>query len=87
MVFNMKAGSTLNWLDQGPAILLEQCEIPVPCLEEELEEFMADPENWPIDSGWTILLVSTGEILDVHEETLDTSFSLKVEAQFHENEL
>ena len=74
MVFNMKAGNTLNWLDQGPAILLKQCEIPSPCNEESLEEMLGDVRNWPASTGWTVLLVSTGEILDVHEETLDTNF-------------
>ena len=78
----MKAGDILNWLDQGPAILIKQCEIPGPCSEESLGDFLANPDGWPKDKGWTIQLVSSGEILDVHEETLDCDFALKVEGLF-----
>ena len=76
----MKVGDILDWLDQGPAILLKRCEIPAPCPEEHLGEYMEDPESWPSEIGWTVQLVGSGEILDVHEETLNSGFSLKVEA-------
>ena len=79
----MKAGDILNWLDQGPAILLKQCKIPSPCNQDDLAKMLGDINNWPTDVGWTIQLVDTGEILDVHEETLDASFGLRVEALFN----
>ncbi len=78
----MKAGSVVEWLDQGPAILLEKVDIPAPCLEEELGDYLADPDSWPSDVGWKIQLIDTGEILDVHEETLHGQFPLKVEGVF-----
>ena len=78
----MKVGDILDWLDQGPAILLKRCEIPAPCVDEDLGEYIDDPESWPSEIGWTIQLVATGEILDVHEETLNSGFALKVEAIF-----
>ena len=74
----MKVGDVCEWLDQGPALLLEKVEIPAPCLEEELGDYMADPDAWPVDWGWKIKLLLTEEILDVHEETLNANFILKV---------
>jgi hypothetical protein len=56
----MKTGDICEWLDQGPALLLGKCEIPVPCTQE-------------------IKLLLTGEILDVHLETLDGDFIFKPE--------
>ena len=73
----MNVGDVVNWLDQGPAILLERCDIPMPCLEEELGDFMSDPEAWPTDAGWKIKLLATGEILDVHDETINSNFRFK----------
>ena len=70
----MQVGDVRNWLDQGPAILLEECDIPAPCTEEELGDFMADPEAWPTERGWKIKLLLTGEILDVHADTVDGDF-------------
>ena len=75
----MKVGEVCEWLDQGPALLLEEVEIPAPCLEDELGEFLADPDAWPQDRGWKIKLLLTEEIIDVHEETLNADFILKVE--------
>ena len=68
----MKIGDVVEWLDQGPAILLEEVEIPTPCLEEQLGEFLADPDAWPTEMGWKIKLLLTAEILDVHIETINT---------------
>ncbi len=73
----MKVGDIYQWLDQGPALLLESCMIPAPCLEEDLGDFLADPQKWPQDLGWKIKLLLTGEIIDVHEETLDANFAFK----------
>ncbi len=74
----MTAGSIMNWLDQGPALLLQECEVPMPCSEEDLGDMLADPSSWPTDPGWTIKLLETGEILDVHTETLENPFPLNV---------
>jgi hypothetical protein len=72
----MKTGEIYKWLDQGPVILLEKVTIPDPITIEELmeeygniEEFRAKAD-WPTDTGWTVKLLVTGEVLDVHEETL-----------------
>ncbi len=67
----MKSGDIKEWLDQGPAILLEECQIPRPCTEEDLGDFIADPAAWPTDAGWKIKLLLTGEIVEVHPDTLD----------------
>ena len=75
----MKPGDICEWLDQGPALLLEEVEIPAPCTKEELGEFLADPESWPTESGWKIKLLATGEILDVHVETINGGFIFKPE--------
>ena len=34
------------------------------------EVYMNDPHAWPSEIGWTVKLLETNEILDVHEETL-----------------
>ena len=75
----MKPGDIKNWLDQGPALLLEECQIPRPCTEEDLGDFLADPDSWPVDAGWKIKLLVTGEILDVHIDTIDGEFIFKPE--------
>ena len=61
-MLKMKPGEVVEWLDQGPAILVSQCDIPAPCKEEELGEYLSNPDGWPVDSGWTIKLILTGEI-------------------------
>ena len=66
----MKIGQVKTWLDQGPAILLDQCKIPDPVSLEDEEAYMNDPSAWPSEIGWTVKLLETNEILDVHEETL-----------------
>lgn len=73
----MKVGDVVEWLDQGPAILLEKVDIPAPCTEEDLGDFLADPDSWPLDIGWKIKLLLTDEILDVHAETLNSDFVFK----------
>lgn len=66
----MTAGQVRNWLDEGPALLLSPCQIADPIPEDQANVFFDDPTSWPRDKGWTIKLLETGEILDVHEETL-----------------
>jgi hypothetical protein len=72
----MKVGEVYTWLDQGPVILLEKVAIPDPITMEELEEEYGTIEefvqfaDWPTDVGWTVKLLTTNEVLDVHEETL-----------------
>ena len=73
----LTAGKVVEWLDQGPAILLEEVGIPSPCVEEDLGDFLSDPEAWPTEMGWRIKLLLTEEILDVHSETINANFSLK----------
>jgi hypothetical protein len=75
----MKPGDIKDWLDQGPALLLKECQIPRPCTEENLGDFLADTELWPSDIGWKIKLLLTGETLDVHIDTLDDGFIYKPE--------
>lgn len=66
----MKIGQVREWLDQGPVILLGQCRILDPILLEDEEAYRNDPHAWPAEIGWTIKILETNEILDVHEETL-----------------
>ena len=67
-----KAGRVYNWLDQGPVLLLAKCEIPDPVRTgAEHKRYKKSPEIWPAERGWTISMLQTGEILDVHEETLN----------------
>lgn len=64
---SLRAGRVYHWLDQGPAVLLAECEIeidPVP-IEEGKVEYEVETER-----GWVISLLQTGEILTVHENTL-----------------
>ena len=54
------------WLDQGPAVLLEQCDVEGESIAiEEVDDVVPTTEK-----GWVISLLQTGEILTVHEETL-----------------
>ena len=63
----MRAGQVKVWLDQGPAVLLEQCDVEVEAiLAEEYEDDMVIET----EKGWVIHLLETGELLTVHEETL-----------------
>jgi len=78
----VRSGDVCTWLDQGLALLLEEVSIPAPCLEEDLGDFLSDPDAWPVDSGWKIKLLMTGEILDVHEETLNANFPFRPEGVF-----
>ena len=63
----MRAGDVKIWLDQGPAILLEECEVEDPIL---ISEAILDDVVPTTEIGWIIHLLSTGEILSVHTETL-----------------
>jgi hypothetical protein len=78
----MNVGDVVEWLDQGPAILLEEVDIPAPCLEEELAEYIDNPDDWPQERGWKIKLLLTQEILDVHVDTLNADFKFKPEGVF-----
>lgn len=63
----MRAGQVKVWLDQGPAVLLEQCDIETePIRVDEVEDDMVIET----EKGWVIHLLETGELLTVHEETL-----------------
>ena len=63
----MKPGQVKLWLDQGPAILMGQCEVEGESIAlEEAETTMRTTEM-----GWIIKLLMTGEILSVHEDTLE----------------
>ena len=70
----MKAGEVYAWLDQGPALLLSEVNIADPIPEDRAIEFVKDPEaflkTYPHEKGWMIKLLETGEILDVHTDTL-----------------
>ena len=61
----MKAGQVKVWLDQGPAVLLETCDIQDPIRTEDADDTVPTTEK-----GWIIHLLQTGEVLSVHEETL-----------------
>ena len=63
----MKAGQVKVWLDQGPAVLLSECEVESESITfEEAEDDVAQTT----ERGWMIHLLETGEMLTVHEETL-----------------
>ena len=63
----MKPGQVKVWLDQGPAVLLEECDVEAePILEDDFEDDMVIET----EKGWIIHLLETGELLTVHEETL-----------------
>ncbi len=55
------------WLDQGPAVLMGECEVEA---ESILVEDVDDDTVLTTEKGWVIHLLQTGEILTVHEETL-----------------
>ena len=62
----MKAGQVKMWLDQGPAVLLETCDV-------EGKSIAIDEANDVVqttEKGWVIHLLMTNELLTVHEETL-----------------
>ena len=62
----MRAGQIKAWLDQGPAILLEQCDVEGQSVAfDEIDDVVSTTEK-----GWVIHLLQTGELLTVHEETL-----------------
>lgn len=62
----MKPGQVKVWLDQGPAVLLEQIDIEGESIAiEEVDDVVPTTEK-----GWIIHLLQTGEMLTVHEETL-----------------
>ena len=62
----MKVGEVREWLDQGPAIILDTCTIKDPQTDEEY----LSGETVGSEEGVIIKVFSTGEILSVHEETL-----------------
>ena len=54
------------WLDQGPAVLLQTCDVEGESIAvEDMEDTIATTEK-----GWVIHLLMTNELLTVHEETL-----------------
>jgi len=62
----MRAGQVKVWLDQGPAVLLEQCDVE----GESISIDFIDDVAPTTEKGWVIHLLQTGELLTVHEETL-----------------
>ena len=66
----MRAGEVYEWLDQGPAVLLAPCQIADPIPHNQAQVFFKDPDAWPHEPGWTIKLLTSGDIIDVHEDTL-----------------
>ena len=62
----MKPGQVKAWLDQGPAVLLQECDIEGESIAiDEVDDVVPTTER-----GWVIHLLQTGEMLTVHEETL-----------------
>ena len=66
-----RIGDVVEWLDQGSALIVGQCEILDPIHSGEYDLYAANPTSWPRESGWVIKLRETGEIIEVHEETLE----------------
>lgn len=64
----IKVGRVYNWLNQGPAVILEECEVEAEAIEVG-ELIIEAPET---EKGWVISLLETGEILTVHSDTLHT---------------
>ena len=65
-MLKMKAGQVKAWLDQGPAVLLAQCDIESEAISvDEIYDKVPSYER-----GWVIALLQTGEVLTVHEDTL-----------------
>jgi len=62
----MRAGQVKVWLDQGPAVLLQKCDVEGEAIAlDDVEDIVPTTEQ-----GWVIHLLQTGEILTVHSETL-----------------
>ena len=59
----------MMWLDQGPAVLLSECDVE----SEAIEVGEPIPEKIKFEKGWLIRLVQTGETLSVHKDTLHRS--------------
>ena len=68
MISKLQVGKVYHWLDQGPAVLLEECEVEVEAIE--VGTLIIEPPE--TESGWVISLLETGEILTVHSDTLHT---------------
>ncbi len=67
----MKPGDVVQWLDAGLAIILCECEIQDPLEIIDLDSFLTEEKDIPYSRGWLIKLIESGEILSVHEETLE----------------
>ena len=65
-MLKMKVGQVKAWLDQGPAVLLAQCDIESEAIAVG-DVFDKVPRYV---KGWVISLLQTGEMLTVHEDTL-----------------
>lgn len=65
-----RIGDVVEWLDQGPAVILTQCDILDPIPSKEYEVYSQDPDAWPTETGWVIKLLDTDEKIEVHEDTL-----------------
>jgi len=67
----VKPGDVVQWLDAGLAIILCECEIQDPLEIIDLDSFLTEEKDIPYSRGWLIKLIESGEILSVHEETLE----------------
>ena len=62
----LKAGQVKAWLDQGPVVLMGECDVEGESIGlHEIDDVVKTTER-----GWIIHLLRTGEVLTVHEETL-----------------
>ena len=66
----MKAGDLVEYLDNGIAVILSPASVPAPVPEDDLAEFLADPDMWPTEKGWAIKIIKSGDVLHVQHETL-----------------
>ena len=66
----MRAGEVYEGIDEGPAVLQSPWQSADPIPLYQAHQFLTDPAAWPHEDGWTIKLLETGDIIDVHEDTL-----------------
>ena len=63
----IKVGRVYNWLDQGPAVILAECDVEAEA--QTPQEFLRHGPSY--EKGWVISLLQTGEVLTVHDDTLN----------------
>ena len=62
----IKVGRVYDWLDQGPAVILAECDVEAEA--QTPQEFRQHGPSY--EKGWVISLLLTGEVLTVHDDTL-----------------